>query len=126
METKKTAFPLRLEKDLMEKLKKLADANRRPITTEIIIAIEQYIDSERIEQEKTRAIQTASQMTLDELCTKKIFIVLDKDETETQYKYSNFPGVYETDTVFPDLKVKKGYTVITKEKYKKLTKETEE
>lgn len=120
------SFPLRLEKDLMEKLKKLADANRRPITTEIIIAIEQYIDNERIEQEKTRAIQTASQMTLDELCTEKIFIVLDKDDIETQYKYSNFPGVYETDTMLPDLKVKKGYTVITKEKYKKLTKETEE
>ena len=101
-------------------MKKIADANRRPFNTEIIIAIEQYIDSERIAQEKTRAIQTASQMTL-ELCTEKVFTVLDKDGTEVQYKYSNFPGVYETDTVFPDLKVKKGYTVVTKEKYKKLT-----
>lgn len=107
-------------------MKKIADANRRPFNTEIIIAIEQYVYNECVAQEKTLAIQTASQMTLDELCTEKIFITLDKDGTEVQYKYSNFPGVYETDTVFPDLKVKKGYTVITKEKYKKLTKETEE
>lgn len=112
---------VRIEKSLADELKKIADEKRRPINTEIIVAIEQYIDSERIEQEKTRAIQTASQMTLDELCTEKIFITLDKDETETQYKYSNFPGVYETDTMLPDLKVKKGYTIVTKEKYKKLT-----
>lgn len=112
---------LRVDQKIADELKKIADEKRRPINTEIIIAIEQYIDSERIEQEKTIAIQTAAQMTLDELCTEKIFIVLDKDGTEVQYKYSNFPGVYETDTVFPDLKVKKGYTVVTKEKYKKLT-----
>lgn len=118
---KRKSIPLRIEKELADKLKKIADANRRPFNTEIIIAIEQYIDNERIAQEKTRAIQTASQMTLDELCTEKIFITLDKDDTEVQYKYSNFPGVYETDTVLPDLKVKKGYTIVTKEKYKKLT-----
>ena len=112
---------LRIDQKIVDELKKIADAKRRPINTEIIVAIEQYIDSERIEQEKTRAIQAASQMTLDELCTEKIFITLDKDGTEVQYKYSNFPGVYETDTVFPDLKVKKRYTVVTKEKYKKLT-----
>lgn len=112
---------VRIEKSLADELKKIADEKRRPINTEIIVAIEQYIDSERIEQEKTRAIQTASQMTLDELCTERIFITLDKDDIETQYKYSNFPGVYETDTMLPDFKVKKGYTVVTKEKYKKLT-----
>lgn len=111
---------LRIDQKIVDELKKIADAKRRPINTEVIVAIEQYIDSERIEQEKTRAIQAASQMTL-ELCTEKVFTVLDKDGTEVQYKYSNFPGVYETDTVFPDLKVKKGYTVVTKEKYKKLT-----
>lgn len=120
-EEKRRSIMLRIEKSLADELKKIADAKRRPFNTEIIVAIEQYIDSERIEQEKTRAIQAASQMTLDELCTEKIFISLDKDDTEVQYKYSKFPGVYETDTVFPDLKVKKGYTVVTKEKYKKLT-----
>lgn len=112
---------VRIEKSLADELKKIADEKRRPINTEIIIAIEKYIYNECVAQEKTLAIQTASQMTLDELCTEKIFTVLDKDETETQYKYSNFPGVYETDTMLPDLKVKKGYTVVTKEKYKKLT-----
>lgn len=120
-EEKRRSIMLRIEKSLADELKKIADAKRRPFNTEIIVAIEQYIDNERIAQEKTRAIQTASQMTLDELCTEKIFTVLNKDDIETQYKYSNFPGVYETDTVFPDLKVEKGYTVVTKEKYKKLT-----
>lgn len=120
-EEKRRSIMLRIEKSLADELKKIADAKRRPFNTEIIVAIEQYIDNERIAQEKTRAIQTASQMTLDELCTEKIFTVLDKDDIETQYKYSNFPGVYETDTMLPDLKVKKGYTIVTKEKYKKLT-----
>lgn len=121
MSEERRSILVRIEKSLADELKKIADEKRRPINTEIIVAIEQYIDSERIEQEKTRAIQTASQMTLDELCTEKIFTVLDKDDIETQYKYSNFPGVYETDTMLPDLKVKKGYTIVTKEKYKKLT-----
>lgn len=112
---------LRIDQKIVDELKKIADAKRRPINTEVIVAIEQYIYNECVAQEKTLAIQAASQMTLDELCTEKVFTVLDKDETETQYKYSNFPGVYETDTVLPDLKVKKGYTIVTKEKYKKLT-----
>lgn len=112
---------LRIDQKIVDELKKIADAKRRPINTEIIVAIEQYIYNECVAQEKTLAIQAASQMTLDELCTEKIFITLDKDGTEVQYKYSNFPGVYETDTMLPDLKVKKGYTVVTKEKYKKLT-----
>ena len=117
------SFPLRLEKDLMEKLKKLADVNRRPITTEIIIAIERYVEEERIEKEKTTAIQKAAQMTLDELCTEKIFVTGSNDE-ETLYKYINFPGVYEVSTNIPDSpEEKKSYRVVTKEEYKKIIKE---
>lgn len=117
METKKNTFPLRLEKDLMEKLKKLADANRRPITTEISIAIEQYIEEERLEREKTLAFKTAMQMNPDELCKVKIFAIAE-DDKEVVYEYSNFPGVYEVTTSTPDsLTLEKTYKVITNSQY---------
>ena len=90
---KRKVITLRLKEELAERLKKLADESRRPLNEEIEIAIKSYLDSERLEKEKTKAFQVAAQMSLKDLCVEKRFVIFKKDE-EIQYSYSNFPGVY--------------------------------
>ena len=119
---KRKVITLRLKEDLAERLKKLADENRRPLNEEIEIAIKSYLDSERLEKEKTKAIQVAAQMSLKDLCVEKTFVLV-KGNSETLYTYSNFPGVYKVETTDANLNSHYNYEVVTKKHYKELTKE---
>ena len=123
---KRKVITLRLKEDLAERLKELADESRRPLNEEIEIAIFQYLENERIEAEKTRAIQVAAQMSLKDLCVEKTFVIFKNDE-EIRYSYSNFPGVYKVEVFNPNsLYNSYAYKVVTKKHYKELIKETEE
>jgi len=51
----KHRFPLILPKDLFERIKTLARQNRRPITQEIIIAIEKHLADPGLPKEKEDA-----------------------------------------------------------------------
>lgn len=120
---KRKVITLRLKEDLAERLKELADESRRPLNEEIEIAIKSYLDSERIEKEKTLAIKIATQLALKDLCIKKTFVTLKKDR-EIKYSYSNFPGVYKVEVFDPNsLSNSCTYEVVTKKHYKELTKE---
>lgn len=120
---KRKVITLRLKEDLAERLKELADESRRPLNEEIEIAIKSYLDSERLEREKTKAIQIAGQMSLKDLCVEKTFVL----NMETLYTYSNFPGVYKVEVFNPNsLSNHYTYEVVTKKHYKELIKETEE
>ena len=119
---KRKVITLRLKEDLAERLKELADESRRPLNEEIEIAIKSYLDSERLEREKTKAIQVAAQMSLKDLCVEKTFVL----NMETLYTYSNFPGVYKVETTDANLNSHYNYEVVTKKHYKELIKETEE
>lgn len=119
---KRKVITLRLKEDLAERLKKLADESRRPLNEEIEIAIKSYLDSERLEKEKTKAIQVAAQMSLKDLCVEKTFVLV-KGNSETLYTYSNFPGVYKVETTDANLNSHYNYEVVTKKHYKELTKE---
>lgn len=122
---KRKVITLRLKEDLAERLKELADESRRPLNEEIEIAIKSYLDSERLEREKTKAIQIAGQMSLKDLCVEKTFVLFKKDE-EIQYSYSNFPGVYKVEIFNPNsLSNRYTYEVVTKKHYKELIKEEE-
>lgn len=113
---KRKVITLRLKEDLAERLKELADESRRPLNEEIEIAIFQYLENERIEAEKTRAIQVAAQMSLKDLCVEKTFVL----NMETLYTYSNFPGVYKVETTDANLNSHYNYEVVTKKHYKEL------
>lgn len=113
---KRKVITLRLKEDLAERLKELADESRRPLNEEIEIAIFQYLENERIEAEKTRAIQVAAQMSLKDLCVEKTFVL----NMETLYTYSNFPGVYKVETTDANLNSHYDYEVVTKKHYKEL------
>lgn len=122
---KRKVITLRLKEDLAERLKELADESRRPLNEEIEIAIKSYLDSERLEKEKTKAIQVAAQMSLKDLCVEKTFVIFKKDE-EIQYSYSNFPGVYKVEIFNPNsLSNSCTYEVVTKKHYEELIKEEE-
>lgn len=118
---KRKVITLRLKEELAERLKKLADESRRPLNEEIEIAIKSYLDSERLEREKTKAIQIAGQMSLKDLCVEKTFVL----NMETLYTYSNFPGVYKVETTDANLNSHYNYEVVTKKHYKELIKEEE-
>lgn len=113
---KRKVITLRLKEDLAERLKELADESRRPLNEEIEIAIKSYLDSERLEREKTKAIQIAGQMSLKDLCVEKTFVL----NMETLYTYSNFPGVYKVETTDANLNSHYNYEVVTKKHYKEL------
>lgn len=113
---KRKVITLRLKEELAERLKKLADESRRPLNEEIEIAIKSYLDSERLEREKTKAIQIAGQMSLKDLCVEKTFVL----NMETLYTYSNFPGVYKVETTDANLNSHYNYEVVTKKHYKEL------
>lgn len=121
---KRKVITLRLKEDLAERLKKLADESRRPLNEEIEIAIFQYLENERLEKEKTKAIQVAAQMSLKDLCVEKTFVLV-KGYSETLYTYSNFPGVYKVETTDANLNSHYSYEVVTKKHYKELIKEEE-
>lgn len=118
---KRKVITLRLKEDLAERLKEVADESRRPLNEEIEIAIKSYLDSERLEREKTKAIQIAGQMSLKDLCVEKTFVL----NMETLYTYSNFPGVYKVETTDANLNSHYNYEVVTKKHYKELIKEGE-
>lgn len=118
---KRKVITLRLKEDLAERLKELADESRRPLNEEIEIAIKSYLDRERLEREKTKAIQIAGQMSLKDLCVEKTFVL----NMETLYTYSNFPGVYKVETTDANLNSHYSYEVVTKKHYKELIKEGE-
>lgn len=123
---KRKVITLRLKEELAERLKELADESHRPLNEEIEIAIKSYLDSERLEKEKTKAFQVAAQMSLKDLCVKKTFVIFKNDE-EIRYSYSNFPGVYKVEVFNPNsLYNRYTYEVVTKKHYKELIKETEE
>ena len=113
---KRKVITLRLKEELAERLKELADESRRPLNEEIEIAIKSYLDSERLEREKTKAIQIAGQMSLKDLCVEKTFVL----NMETLYTYSNFPGVYKVETTDANLNSHYNYEVVTKKHYKEL------
>lgn len=113
---KRKVITLRLKEDLAERLKEVADESRRPLNEEIEIAIKSYLDSERLEREKTKAIQIAGQMSLKDLCVEKTFVL----NMETLYTYSNFPGVYKVETTDANLNSHYNYEVVTKKHYKEL------
>lgn len=113
---KRKVITLRLKEDLAERLKELADESRRPLNEEIEIAIKSYLDSERLEREKTKAIQIAGQMSLKDLCVEETFVL----NMETLYTYSNFPGVYKVETTDANLNSHYNYEVVTKKHYKEL------
>lgn len=118
---KRKVITLRLKEDLAERLKELADESHRPLNEEIEIAIFQYLENERLEREKTKAIQIAGQMSLKDLCVEKTFVL----NMETLYTYSNFPGVYKVETTDANLNSHYNYEVVTKKHYKELIKEEE-
>lgn len=113
---KRKVITLRLKEELAERLKELADESRRPLNEEIEIAIFQYLENERLEREKTKAIQIAGQMSLKDLCVEKTFVL----NMETLYTYSNFPGVYKVETTDANLNSHYNYEVVTKKHYKEL------
>lgn len=84
-----------------------------------------WLEDERLEDEKTEAINSAIGVPLDSLCQEKFFQTTEWGNYR-DYRYAGFPGVYKVEEIdrSTGITCDYAYELITNDRYKELIEES--